>query len=287
VEGRGKSVRGEKEEGVPTIKKYIAYYLVNQDDFCLEESVMSVYREGVTHFLFQIPTTYWDGTPTKKSNQDFIEEFATKLAYDLQLDIHIQTIETNGMGGPYAEREACVRNRAMAEMKSLGFEHVLIVDGDELWRPGALEKLDKWVEEEPLTVRSVSVIGLPGYPVDVKADGLLVYVPIDTLFLHGRSTKQNPTHIDNPAVIHFTSTRRTVEEVIDKQRKSCHYDDEDYDFEGWIIHTLPRLKPGAKNVHMFKKWQVWPEVRGFTQDEWMDIPEVLYEFLGEPEVGDE
>ena len=74
-----------------------------------------------------------------------------------------------------------------------------------------------------------------------------------------------------------------MDEVIDKNRKSCHYDDPDYDFEGWIKNKLPKLKPGEKDCHMYKHWQVWSGVRHFTDDEWNLIPDNVKKYLGKPE----
>ncbi len=84
-------------------------------------------------------------------------------------------------------------------------------------------------------------------------------------------------------IIHFTATRKTLAEVVEKHRKSAHYSDPTYDFEGWIANVLPMAGVGAKDVHMYKSPEnIWPVVRNWTAEEWRAIPTTLHPWLAVP-----
>ena len=53
-------------------------------------------------------------------------------------------------------------------------------------------------------------------------------------------------------------------------------------FEGWLKDILPNVKPGLKNAHMYKKYQIWPSVRDWRSDEISHIPNSLSRYLGSP-----
>jgi hypothetical protein len=88
--------------------------------------------------------------------------------------------------------------------------------------------------------------------------------------------------LDVRGIIHFTATRKTMQEIIDKHRTSGHYGDPNYDFEGWIKNVLPNIKAGTKNCHMFVPWQIWPLARNWTKAEWAEIPESIHPYLAQP-----
>jgi hypothetical protein len=71
-----------------------------------------------------------------------------------------------------------------------------------------------------------------------------------------------------------------MDEIIAKHRDSGHYDDPEYDFEGWLRNILPNIKPGMKNVHMYRGYQIWPEIREWTREEFDNIPSSLWKYLG-------
>jgi hypothetical protein len=71
-----------------------------------------------------------------------------------------------------------------------------------------------------------------------------------------------------------------MKEIVEKHLNSGHYGDSDYDFDGWIKNVLPKIKPGLRNVHMFKRYQIWPIVRNWRLDELEDIPLTLHQYLG-------
>jgi hypothetical protein len=270
------------------MKDYVAYFMVTKDDFCLTEACESLAKQGVRRFFFSVPAFYWDGTKTPQEDINDIENLVSRLAsigLCATLSVYSQVHAENL---PMASVEARCRNDALRQMRSLGCgKHVLVVDGDELWRPDTLETLNKVVERgqpDAVTVGALSIVGCPGYPVSDHQEGLLVYVRNTgaVKFTFGRSTAPIPFPIQIRGIYHFTSTRRTMEETIDKHLKSCHYDDPQYDFDTWIKEKLPNLKPGERDCHMFKGWQVWSEIRHFTQQEWEEIPRHLHKFLGEP-----
>ena len=254
---------------------FTAFYLVTQDDFCLEESCQSLKSQGVKKFVFCMPKTYWDGTALATLDVQRIKHLAEKFNAALH-EVDVPNLK------PLSAREAAIRNTMI---KMIG-GHVLIVDADEWWAPGRLKELETFIMErmsEATTINAVDVIGLPGYPVKSKSEGLLVHVYAPSvMFTYGRSTDVQPKACKCGGVYHFTATRRTTREIMVKNRRSCHYDDPDYDFNGWNANVLPHIKPGLKNCHMFKRWVVWDEVRAFTLQEWGVIPPSLKQYLGKP-----
>ena len=247
--------------------EFTAFYLLVRDEFCLKESIESLRYQGVKHFFFCIPPRYWN-----EEHVDWKQLRDLKNLCEDYGDVFFPSWKKRDMNGKvYAEKEAFIRNKCLQKINEIGFpEDVLIVDSDEYWIPGSLDRLRRVFHSEDLcsvSVPSLSVIGLPGYPVSDGQEDLLVYVNSKAgEFIHGRCFRPSSSidRIEEKLVYHFTATRRTMDEVIDKNRKSCHYDDPDYDFEGWIKNKLPKLKPGEKDCHMYKHWQVWSGVRHFT-----------------------
>jgi hypothetical protein len=125
----------------------------------------------------------------------------------------------------------------------------------------------------------IPVIGMPAYPVDGATDAALILLAGGQKFTSCRGT-QGAVALSERLVLHFTGTRATCEAIAEKMRQSGHYGDLDYDFEGWIRDTLPGIRPGMRNAHMFKPYQIWPSVREFTKRELREIPQRLHPFLG-------
>lgn len=262
---------------------YTAFYLVIKDEICLRESCEALIQQGVKRFLFCVPATYWDGTPVSLEETGSVFRLSSALEQRGMKVKAVRLCPSDFPGEKYVITEALIRNKCLREVKKA--KHVLIVDGDEIWRKGALGNLDQFVRDTNATVATIgalSIAGFPGYPVKVGQEGLLVYIQTGEKFLSGRSTCRIPKHLTYPGVFHFTSTRRTWQDTVDKHRRSLHYDDLDYAFEDWIKNKLPRLKPGEKNCHMYKPQQVWSEIRHFTQQEWGEIPDSLRQYLGSP-----
>ncbi len=269
---------------------YVAYMQVNKDDFCLKHSVTALRRQGVRNFFFHLPLRSWSGRLTQQNDINAIEAVAQHLR-SCQCKIWVEPILLHATAADRrVDVETRIRNAALESIHRLGYGHILIVDGDELWRPGALSQIHNLVSEgcQCVSMLSTPVLGLPGYPVEREAEGendIIVYVGRDTMFDCCRSPN-TPYYrlMDRPWVYHFTGTRRTLAEIEDKMRESGHYDDPNYDFEGWIKNTLPNVKPGMKNAHMYLPRQAWPGVREWRADELAEIPSDLHQYLGIPKL---
>ena len=187
------------------------------------------------------------------------------------------------------DTETRLRNDALAWIRAAGFVHILIVDGDELWLPGTLPLIDSIVAQgvPAISCRMVPVCGLPGCPVDQAQDLAVVYIGGACQFKACRTPVVKQFIIQSPRIIHFTGTRRTMEEIIEKHRVSGHYDDKEYDFEGWLEHILPNIKPGftrtwpngTVGVHMYQPYNPWPRFRDWRPEEYAAIPEKLRSYL--------
>jgi hypothetical protein len=127
----------------------------------------------------------------------------------------------------------------------------------------------------------IPVIGVPGYPVDAATDVAVVYVGQDVRFKVCRSPFIQQTVVFRPLIYHFTGTRKGMDETVKKHRRGGHYDDPDYDFEGWIKDKLPNIKPGMTDAHMYKPRQIWPRVRAWRLDELAQMPAAVRPFLGD------
>lgn len=266
-------------------KRYAAYIQATKDDICLLEVCKRAMTEGVTHFFFCVPDEYWSGNATSKDEIAQVQAIAdelSRLGATVDLTIyHVQDYRAEGR--PRIQVETFLRNDSLAKIQAAGFQHILIMDGDELWVPGLLKRIDEVVEQShpaSLTCRMVPVVGLPGYPINGAKDTITVYIRADVRFRDCRSPWGHSYMLEFYGVIHFTACRRTMAEIIEKHRQSGHYDDPDYDMEGWIKDILPNVRPGMKNVHMFKKWQIWPEARNWTVEELGYIPPTLHSLLG-------
>jgi hypothetical protein len=168
-------------------------------------------------------------------------------------------------------------------MEAQGFKHIIILDGDELWVPGTLKLVDNEVarnQPPALACRMIPVVGLPGYPIDEAQDIITVYIRSDQRFANCRSPICETKLLEHYGVIHFTACRKTMQEIIDKHLGSGHGDDPDYDMKGWVEKVLPNVKPGMTNVHMYKKWQIWPRARNWRVHELEYIPQTIWPYLG-------
>ena len=125
----------------------------------------------------------------------------------------------------------------------------------------------------------IPVLGFPGYPVNGAADRVISYVGHACVFRDCRTPIGQVYYENRATVYHFTSTRKTMEETIEKHRQSGHFDDPEYDFEGWLRDVLPNVKPGMKNAHMYRRYQIWPEVREWTPADLAEIPSTIHQYL--------
>jgi hypothetical protein len=282
------SVRGQNLKD----SEYVAYMQVTGDDFCLEGVVLRLYAEGIRTVFWAQPDAYWSGEPVPESSD--LTRISERL-HEQYPDLNIiwKKFDVARYSLPGDSRivvETRVRNDSLAWVRAEGYRHILVVDGDELWKPGTLEQIKAIVATGAVTIgtRMIPAIGLPSYPVEQATDVAVVYIGNGD-FKCCRTPQMPLTLIPLNLVIHFTGTRRTLEETIQKHRRSGHYDDPDYDFETWLREVLPNIKPGfaytwpngLRGVHMFLKWQIWPTVRHWYIEEMAQIPAGLHQYLGQ------
>lgn len=276
-------------EVTPAVKprEYACYIQATRNDFCLQEVCQRMFDEGVRNFFFSVPDEYWSGRPNPPEDIQQVKDIADWCqSLGAQAKVIIHKVSTYRFTGDTRIRvETRVRNDALSAIRKAGFQHVLIVDGDELWKRGTLRYVDEIVTQAaPAAISTfmIPAIGLPGYPIDGATDVAVVYINSDTSFRECRTPIGEQHRLHMPLVIHFTGCRRTMEEIIRKHRDSGHYDDPDYDFEGWIKNVLPNIRPGLENAHMYTKYQIWPRIRHWRAEELREIPETLYPFLTPP-----
>lgn len=267
-----------------TNERYVAYMQVTKDDLCLLDVCNRLVEEGVHDFCFCQPDKYWSGEPVEAQDVADLQKVYDALAQSGQT-VHCKVFNVDSFTLPGDTRilvETRVRNESLNWIRTLGYKHILIVDGDELWIRGTLDIVKGYVEQghKAVSVHMVPVIGVPGYPVDSATDVAVVYIGPDVVFKVCRSPYIPQTIVYRPLIYHFTGTRKGMDETIKKHRRGGHYDDADYDFEGWIKDKLPNIKPGMKDAHMYKPRQIWPRVRAWRPDELAAMPAVVRSYLG-------
>lgn len=263
------------------------YIQATKDDFCLKEVCDRLIEEGLRNFFFCVPDTYWSGRPTPTKHIAEVQCVYDYLVTVPGVNPHFKLFHVDDYRAPDRPRiivETYLRNDSLRWMKQCGFHHIIIVDGDELWVPGLLDKLRDTIVDTgaaAIACSMIPVVGLPGYPIDRAEDKVTIYVDAKrTEFRNCRSPFCDTTYMPEYGVVHFTACRATMEEIKRKHLDSGHADDPDYDMKGWCENILPNVKPGMKNVHMYKKFQIWPEARNWRRDELDWIPTRLHQFLG-------
>ena len=267
-----------------TNDRFVAYMQVTKDDLCLLDVCNRLVEEGVHDFCFCQPDKYWSGEAVDSEDVVAVRKVFEALEASGQT-VQRKVFNVDSFTLPGDTRilvETRVRNESLNWIRSLGYQHILIVDGDELWIRGTLDIVKGYVEQghKAISVHMIPVIGVPGYPVDSATDVAVVYIGPDVVFKVCRSPYIPQTIVYRPLIYHFTGTRKGMEETIKKHRRGGHYDDADYDFEGWIKDKLPNIKPGMKDAHMYKPRQIWPRVRAWRSDELAAMPDVVRTFLG-------
>jgi hypothetical protein len=260
----------------------VAVQVLCCEAFMLEDSVKAVAEDAEAVFL-QVPTEMWNGTEVPDEQVDLISRVANGL-WISGVRCCVQRLDVRAERLPGRDRyqvEAGVRNQGLRMIRRAGMGTVLVVDSDELWMPECSSRVFNayYAGATALTVQMVPVIGCPAYPVDGATDAALVLLAGGREYTACRSTS-NPQALKERLILHFTGTRESREAVARKMRESGHYGDPDYDFEGWITNTLPNIKPGMVNAHMFRPWQIWPRVRAFSARERKHIPARLHKYLG-------
>jgi len=287
-----KAVKSIAPPKTVTNNRFVAYLQVTKDDLCLYDVCARLMEEGVTDFCFAQPSKYWSGEEIGQESYDEISAVILKLI-GKNVTTHHRIFDVDKYQMPGDSRivvETRVRNDSLEWIRSLGYQHILIVDVDELWIRGTLGILKDYVDQghKVLSVYMVPVIGVPGYPVEYSQDLAVVYVGEGITFKACRSPFVQQTIVHRQLIYHFTGTRKGMEETIVKHRRSGHYDDAEYDFETWINDVLPNIKPGYahkwKNgnvgVHMYVPRQIWNAVRAWRPGELESMPESVRPYLG-------
>jgi len=277
----------------PPQVKFCVYVQATCDDLCLFEVCKRMVEEGVNDFFFSIPDEYWSGRSTPPEDVAQVKAVAEQVrALGVNVECLLHRVKTYRWAGDTRLRvETRVRNDALAHIRSKGWEHVLIVDSDELWKRGTLnyvrEILKRW-NPSAINCLMIPVVGCPGYPIAGATDVAVIYVNSGTPFKECRTPIGEQFRLQMPCVIHFTGTRRTMEETIRKHTDSGHFDDPKYLFKEWIEQVLPRIRPGfvhtwpngLKGLHMFQDYQIWPACRNWLVDELKEIPKSVWPYLG-------
>lgn len=275
----------------PDLNETALYVQAIQDDFCLYDVCRRIVDEGkkagvpVARVYLMSPDQWWSGRPQTKEEYDQVLAAAGRLVTEgVRVSVVRQEV------GPHRQFcrnritvETSARNDALDRIYADGFNHVIIADGDELWMRGFYGRLVdaiRTTQAGGVYVGMVPVVGQPGYPVEGAKDRATVYVQRPCHLVDCRTVAGPRVDMPAPEVIHFTATRHSIEEVIRKHRDSGHYDDPDYDFEGWIKNTLPGIRPGSRNLHMYRKYQVWPLARAWRPEELDDLPASVLPYMG-------
>lgn len=291
----------EPEDGMPVpatgdargALRFAVMVQATKDDFCLQETLCALLaqqrpgHELIAAVFFFCPDEYWSGRPTPPAERAEVQGVAGALRDQWP---GVEFIFSSQHIAPFRvaansriEVETRARNAALRIIRAAGHEHIIVVDGDELWRPGLLAATGNLVRaRQPAAIvsRMVPVVGLPGYPIDRATDRATIYVGPGASFVLCRSVCGPTLRLEGRGIFHFTATRRTMEEIVQKHRESGHYDDPDYDFEGWIKNVLPKIRPGWRGAHMYTPNQIWPRVRAWEPAEWAEVPASLHPFLG-------
>ena len=266
-------------------ERYAVYMQVIKNDICLQEVCTRLAEEGVHDFCFCQPDQYWSGEAVEPENSAEVSAVMDALKQSGQTVHHrMFNVDSYRMPGDASIIvETRLRNDSLDWIRSLGYQHILLVDGDELWVRGGLSIVKNYVNQgySALRVHWIPVVGFPGYPIEGALDTAPVYFGAGVKIKWCRDPSVQPLLIPSrPLIYHFTSTRKDLEETVKKHRRSGHYGDPDYDFDGWIKNTLPSIKPGAVNAHMHKHFQIWPRVRAWSADELAEMPESVRPYLG-------
>jgi len=266
--------------------RYAAYMQVVKDDLCLLDVCHRLAEEGVKDFCLCQPDMYWSGEPVEPQDMAQIEAVAAQLRQEGHV-VHHQVFHVEHYKMPGDTRiavETRVRNASLEWVQKLGYAHILVVDGDELWLKGTLSVIKDYVDQghKAVSCHMMPVIGVPGYPVDFASDVAVVYVAAGVTFKACRSPYVRQTIIPRPLMYHFTGTRKGMEETVKKHRRSGHYDDPQYEFEKWISEKLPNIAPGMEHPHMFKPYSIWKVVREWRPGELEAMPPSVRPYLPQP-----
>lgn len=290
--------RANTNESIEPVKaepQFAAYIQATRDDLCLFEVCKRLFDEGIRNFFFCIPSEYWSGRVTPSDEMDQVRDVSSRIAA-LGAKSEVKVFDVSTYRFPGDSRiavETRVRNDSLAWVRQNGLTEILIVDGDELWKRGTFAKIKECIaSSKPAAISCpmIPVVGLPGYPIDHAQDRVVLYVSGSCALRDCRTPIGHQVYLNDTYVVHFTGTRRTMEEIVEKHRQSGHYDDPTYDFEGWLRDVLPNIRPGyqhawpngQKGIHMYKGYQIWPSIRDWTVEEMAEVPSSIHTYLAKP-----
>lgn len=260
--------------------KFCAYVMANKDDLCTVPVCKRLLDQGVNHFFFCVNNEYWSGRVTTEDEVNQVVGVAEKLR---QMGAtcfvsRFSTLPYRNKGLKRLEIETYVRNDHLAWIRTNGFFHILIVDSDELFKPDLMKSVETAVRlytPDAIKCWRIPVVSLPGILVDNPRDNPEIYVGNWATFTSCREVRGKSVLINGFGVYHFTAVRPTMDLIVDKHRESGHYDDANYDFEGWIENVLPKIDLTTKRVHMYRGDNIWPGTRPWTKEELSWIPEEM------------
>ncbi len=277
-----------------------------RDDFCLAEVIERLLDDAnggahqagpITSVWICAPDEYWGGKPQTSAEMAELVDITDRLSHKYQqvsFRLMVQPVAPHRINNRSRIMvETAVRNAAVEQIRAQGNDHIIIADGDELWKLSLFSRLSAFVQEfRPHSVYTgmIPVIGLPGYPIEGATDKATIYIGPGAWFVDCRGVSGHRHELPSYDVIHFTATRRTREEIAQKMLESGHADDPSYDFKAWNEHVLPNIRPGFRHrfsptsigLHMWKPQNVWPQCREWRQDEWATLPVSVKKYLAEP-----
>ena len=281
------------------LERFALYVQAIQDDFCLYDVVRRIVDEGnvvgvpVARVYLMCPDEWWSGKKRTEAELQQVRAVADKLVAEGvdALLVNLPVAPVRPFFKARIDVETAMRNEAVDRIYADGFAHVLIADGDEFWRRGFYARLveairSNWVG--CVYAGLTPVVGYPGYPVEGATDSATVYIAKPYHFVDCRSVAGPRLNIGGHDIIHFTATRRSLEEVVKKHLESGHADDSAYQMEKWAKDVLPNVKPGYiyrwsdtnVGLHMYQPFQIWPSVRAWTPEELGELPACVLSHLG-------
>lgn len=272
-----------------------------KDDFCLYEvcdrllSEPSDENHSLNRLFIFVPDKYWSGRLAPKEDSDQVRDIAQRLAEKYGNGrVTAYSFEVGKVTHWDQSRimvETACRNWYSSVLLKEGYEHVIVLDGDEVWKKGLLARLAeyvRWNGPDSVYTGMVPVAGLPGYPIQGALDKATIYLNANRLLAECRGAYGHRHELPGNDVYHFTATRRTVDEIVQKHMESGHKDDPRYQMEAWCANVLKagKIVPGYRNAHMYEAGRgsvnVWPLVRAWLPVEMQDLPESVRPFLGKP-----
>lgn len=262
----------------PRPRDFVAYMQVVKDDICLQSVCNELWNQGVEHFAFFQPSHYWSGEvvpPEYTAELEAVLEHLNRLGANVYLE---RTSLEKFWCEMRIDTETKYRNYCIERLQKFGFKHVLIVDGDELWIPGALNRVRSIVARGAMaiSVGMIPVVGIPPYPIEDAQDKATVYVDSRVRMEHCRKPKCPLFQVKDRLIYHFTGVRPTMQENIKKHERSGHFDDPKYDYAGWLAKGIWNIKPGDTNVHFYRHAQIWPKVRDWKPGEKEKLPKAIF-----------